>query len=510
MFYKQSVNNVEMVILCLDGGILDLNRLRYNYFNRICKQYNQSISKQQFASSLGNYKTMYTNSPINTIIDNDKINELIEKDLYEYAKLKQNIKKDGIDELLQFFRQKKIKVAVISTHKTKRAIQYLQLTQIYQYVDFVIGGDSDNLPLPNSSMLQTICNQMHVSEENSLVIANFPALVTAANSLFMSVVYIKDLIDIDSNISVSVYKAVKNNLEMINVFLFAKYDTVEIYSPLLGMSRNMDLATLEKTYQHLLLEYQDDPKLIELVKKTYRFFLMEINDTTIGNRKDIPINTVTISKVEEKAEEKSEMPESTIEITDVKNSDQTIDNIVAFASVNKVSKENPVSFSFEKEAPTINALMDKINGVEEVTSIHEQNNQEKQLDTANDIEKKGIFDFALDFIYVTIVSFITTFVSLLIYMVAEDFIQSKGIVSTTIKSIIDTYIGFVRICYTYFFDGLHMIVSFIPNYKEVISGNTILSSLAVEIIMFTVFNIIIFYIIKAMYYLVYKGIKKDD
>ena len=43
---------------------------------------------------------------------------------------------------------------MVSTHKTKRAIQYLQLTRLYDKVDFVIGGDSDNLPLPDTAVFK--------------------------------------------------------------------------------------------------------------------------------------------------------------------------------------------------------------------------------------------------------------------------------------------------------------------------------------------------------------------
>ena len=38
-----------------------------------------------------------------------------------------NIKREGVDELIQYCKQKDIKIAVYTTHKTKRAIQYLQL-----------------------------------------------------------------------------------------------------------------------------------------------------------------------------------------------------------------------------------------------------------------------------------------------------------------------------------------------------------------------------------------------
>ena len=48
MFYKQTVDNIKVVILSLDGGILDLNRLRFNYLKKICKIHNYDITKEEF------------------------------------------------------------------------------------------------------------------------------------------------------------------------------------------------------------------------------------------------------------------------------------------------------------------------------------------------------------------------------------------------------------------------------------------------------------------------------
>lgn len=107
MFYKQSIDDIKLVILSLDGGLLDLNRLRFNYLKKICKSHDITITKEEFEKSLGNMETMYINLPIANDIVPDDLNKLIEHDLYEYAKLKPNsLIKEGTEDLLQFFKQK--------------------------------------------------------------------------------------------------------------------------------------------------------------------------------------------------------------------------------------------------------------------------------------------------------------------------------------------------------------------------------------------------------------------
>jgi len=69
----------------------------------------QYMYKEEFEKSLGNMQTMYNNFPIIKDINPDDLNELIERDLYEYAKLKPNsLIKEVTEEILQFFKQKNI------------------------------------------------------------------------------------------------------------------------------------------------------------------------------------------------------------------------------------------------------------------------------------------------------------------------------------------------------------------------------------------------------------------
>ena len=32
MFYSQTCENIQLIVFTLDGGLLDINRLRYNYY----------------------------------------------------------------------------------------------------------------------------------------------------------------------------------------------------------------------------------------------------------------------------------------------------------------------------------------------------------------------------------------------------------------------------------------------------------------------------------------------
>lgn len=486
MFYKQNVDNIKLVILSLDGGLLDLNRLRYNYLKKICKMHNIKITKEEFEKSLGNMDTMYINLPIANEIAPDDLNKLIERDLYEYAKLKPNsLIKEGAEDLLQFFRQKNIKVAVISTHKIKRAIQYLQLTRLYNYVDFIIGGDNDHLPLPDPSILTITLEQLNVNPKNALVVASYPSLLYGANRKFMNVVYVCDLCPATNSVLSSAFKVAKNNLDIINIFLFARYDTMEMYSPLLGMSSDMSLQALKATYQRLLNEYQNDQQLIDLVNETYQYFLNEILESDSATIiptlfEDDEPKVADSNKEDKKAEVPlPQKPSKHFEFSD---------NQQPLNTTKQYPKEDPEH---------INELMDTINGTSNLNKKSDNTVKEKKdKDSTKDKIKTDKFDKFINFLYTLVIVAFVSFGGLLAYVAFEDYLYGPSVIAGIIKNIIDFYVNAVISIYSLIFNCLHAIIGFIPDYQHLIANNSILSSLAIQLFLFIVFNLLIVYIFK--------------
>ncbi|MFV0394723.1 MAG: HAD family hydrolase [Coprobacillaceae bacterium] len=512
MFYKQSITNIQVVVLSLDGGLLDLNRLRYNYYRRLCKHYGESVNRFEFSEQLGNMNTMYAKSPIQEQMPNTYLNEVVEKDLFAYAKLKPDIQKDGIEELLQFFIQRNIKVVVVSTHKTKRAIQYLQLTRLHKYVDFVIGGDSECAPLPDIAILELICHQMGVTANDVLVVANFPSLLTAANKMLMNVVYVPDLAPTSPTIEASVYRVAKNPLEIINLFLFAKYDTVEMFSPLLGMSAKMDLDTLHQTYNQLLKEYADDESLTRLVKQTYQYFLMEIQDKNRNTSNTDEVIKEELTKVEDVPEETSNIEE--VKVEDRQSEIERTAPLFMEEEELETLKEQKVltepihtkvpstddalarQKDFVTQATSLSMLMDEINengnpGVKDDSISEEKIDTEEELSTF-----MKVWNYIVDFLYTTMLSVIIVLTGMICYIIGGDFLESKGVVSSIVSSVVNGYVGFITMVYRILFNGLHSILTFIPDYESLLTNSPLASKTGMETILYIIFHILLIYIFR--------------
>ena len=491
MFYSQTCENIQLIVFTLDGGLLDINRLRYNYYRSTCETYHKNASREEFSKMLGNMNTMYDHSLLENIIPAKEFNKAVEKDLFEYIKLKPSIKREGVDELIQYCKQKNMKIAVYTTHKTIRAIQYLQLTGLYEKIDFLIGGDSHLRPLPHCHMLEVTCQQMDIEPSHTMIVANFESMVEAANKLLANVIYMPDLSPATEKIKASLYKVTKNPLEIMNMFLFSKYDSVEMFSPILGMNANMDLDTLTQTRDKLLEKYKDDEQLIGLVNKTYDYFneiLLKqflIEELEKNEKKhfsfDDEDSTLKGKQNIEMFEEENNQEEMIKEEAEVPFLDEKKDLFQEQSVLKNTTSIDP---------KRINELMDIINGnaeAEENVETEEKVEEVKEKD-------KSKMDTFMDGVYNLLISIILVFAFLIFRIILQEFIISIPSLNSMAITLEKGYLKILEVLFGFVFNSLHMLFKIVPTYKVFVYQNSLLSPMAV----LCLFSIILIFIIISM------------
>ena len=491
MFYSQTCENIQLIVFTLDGGLLDINRLRYNYYRSTCETYHKNASREEFSKMLGNMNTMYDHSLLENIIPAKEFNKAVEKDLFEYIKLKPSIKREGVDELIQYCKQKNMKIAVYTTHKTKRAIQYLQLTGLYEKIDFLIGGDSHLKPLPHCQMLEVTCQQMDIEPSHTMIVANFESMVEAANKLLANVIYMPDLSPATEKIKASVYKVTKNPLEIMNMFLFSKYDSVEMFSPILGMNANMDLDTLTQTRDKLLEKYKDDEQLIGLVNKTYDYFneillkqfLIEELEKNEKKHFSFDDEDITLKGKQniEMFEEENNQEEMIKEEAEVPFLDEKKDLFQEQSVLKNTTSIDP---------KRINELMDIINGnadAEENVETEEKVEEVKEKD-------KSKMDTFMDGVYNLLISIILVFAFLIFRIILQEFIISIPSLNSMAITLEKGYLKILEVLFGFVFNSLHMLFKIVPTYKVFVYQNSLLSPMAV----LCLFSIILIFIIISM------------
>lgn len=504
--YKQSIKDIKVVIIPLDGCILDLNRFRYNYYNHLCNDKNIELSKDEFYSHLSNMYDMYKGLPLSNHVDSGPLNAKIERELLQYLKYKGIKPKEGFVELLEWFIQKDIKVAVISTHRTKDTVQYLQMAKFYNKVHYIIGSDTISSPLPSSQILENVIHNFHVSTEETLVISSFMALNYAANELHMNVIYCQDLVEPDIKEKETSYKVVANLFEVLNTLLFDRYNEVEIYSPILGMNDHMNKQQLDTVRDKLLDSYQNDPQLINIVDQTYEFYISQLKQPV---PKEKPLYIPQQETRFQFSDDRIEVPEPLIE--DIQDpievpieEKEVVD--VAFQSPNLDDQE------------TLTLLLNQIN---------KQENQEIEtpkvtdFDTIKDIvvesNKKDedeisspILGFIINILYTAAISLLILFIGLIVYIAFIHQFQGQNRLFGIISEIFNVYYYFIEYIFRLVFDGLNSLMSFIPMYKDYITQNPIFSSDGIKLFNIFFFHFIIIGFVKTIIYFSTRGTHNEN
>ena len=244
---------------------------------------------------------------------------------------------------------------------------------------------------------------MNIDPSHTMVVANFESMVEAANHLLANVIYMPDLVPASDKIKASVYKITKNHLEIMNMFLFSKYDSVELFSPLLGMNAQMDLETLTHTRNQLLDKYKDDEQLIALVNRTYDYFNEILSKQFLINELEKQ-ETKRFSFDDEQNDNVQEVHDK---FNDVVLEQEQEDEILP--------DEQDDTFLFSKasslDPQRMSELMDIINGDAVDEKSHEENKTNEE-NKNNTIEQEHWLNKVIDVVYNFIFCFnCTNFIS---------------------------------------------------------------------------------------------------
>lgn len=479
--YKQNVNDIKVAVIMLDGCILDLNRYRYNYYKHLCNDQNITITKEEFYDHLGNMYDMYKDLPLSNQHRLADLNKKIEDELYSYLKYKGIYPREGLFELLDYFHQKDIKIAVMSTHRTKRALEYLQLTRVYSHVHYIIGSDTRMKPLPSDEMFRAIANQFGVDYHQMLVVSPFLCLNKVAQSLETNVLYFKDLIEPREEELQSSFKVVSSFFDVLNCLIFDSIYDVNMYSSVLGMNDKMNKDELDKVNQHLKDVYHDDQQILNIVEDTYQYHLSQLNQET--KKEVIEENIVNEEKIEEN--EHLEIDKSLFEVKEeIKNDEPSYENNHQILSLN------------EDETVELTSAWNKLMLNEHKDIVEEE---KEEVSEENHISVLEVILYIIsDMIYSLAVSFLILFGGVIVTILIKNYSFH------VITNAFECYYSFIETIYSSIFNALHSLISSIPTYDAYISSVQFVSHDGIQLLNIFVFHAVIIFVVKLIILIVKK------
>lgn len=512
--YRQSINHIKLAIIPLDGTVFDLNRFRYNYYHHLCDHKKIPFGVQDFYPHLSSMYDMYKDLPLTNKLDAGPLNSKIERELSQYLNYKGIEPKEGFLELLEYLHQKEIPIAIISTHRTKDAAQYLKLAKIYHKVHFIIGSDAVSSPLPSTDILETTLNHFHVKNNEVLLISSFAALNEAASKMHFNIIYCEDLVEADTYEKETSYKIVHNLFEVLNTLLFDQYDEAEIYSPILGMSSDMTSEELTQVKDELKEKYHDDQQIVDLVNQTYAYHISQLNEQSIKDG-SVLLNQTPMRKRFHFDDETQEISKSELfSLTDEEEIQEEMSNEV----VEKKAEEIHISPLDKEEEIELTELLQQINfsssqkdESQPILEVAKQSEQTEEIIENNEEEKSSpVFEVFLNIIYIFAISFLVLFAGIIVYITfIHQFEMDQGIFHT-IHVVFQAYHSFVNMIFEGILDFLHTFISFIPSYQQYSQSNTMLSIDGVLLLNLFIFQTIIIAIIKGIVHMIKRSLDDES
>lgn len=526
---RQNVTDIQLVILELDGCIFNLNHYRYNFYKNLASQRDITVTPEEFHEHLGNMYTMYDELPLAKAVGPQQLNKRVEKDLLNYLNLKKATPNEGISELVEYFRQKHIKIAVFSTHKTSTAMDYLELGGLRNKVDYVIGSDTKLAPLPSTEMLSFLAGRYKVKADAILVITSIFALEKAAANLGMNVIFKEDLISATLEEKRFAFTTVKNMYEVLNTVMFDHLENYKIFEPALGLTPDLDRKQLKEVYERLKENYKDDPELLKVVEDTYRNRLADLekeHPRFIFSDEEDPItlpvelkDSEFVHRIKYTTDDAPELP-SFVEAS-AETSEEDVDEVGQSFFEDEYNQEEPEA---KKEIETIKVAVDNSGSLslddEEAKDLSEVlskvlNEEEKEPvhynvgEVSEEVMKKRphpILNALLNIVFTLMLSLFLLIIGLFIYVIFINNFESGNLVWLA-----RLYMHYADFCNMYFkaiLDGLHALIQAIPNYASFTSGK-FMSYSASQLVAVYVTNTLIIIVIEVIVALI-KHLRTPD
>ncbi|MEM3373896.1 MAG: HAD family phosphatase [Candidatus Woesearchaeota archaeon] len=187
---------IKGIIFDMDGVIIDSNTFHYYNWNSVFKKkFNIEISKEDFASRLGESAIHFTEFFIKKYNLDKEYNITAEKLLPEIIEKYKNINhlklKTGIKEKLPLFK-KNYKIALATGANKDWAIQVLEHFEIKNYFDYIIAGNEVKRAKPEPEIFIRAAHGLNLDTSQCIVIEDAELGIIAAKKAGCFVIAIPD------------------------------------------------------------------------------------------------------------------------------------------------------------------------------------------------------------------------------------------------------------------------------------------------------------------------------
>ena len=207
------MRNVDAIIFDMDGVLIDSERISFECFQEVFKEYNYKMEEKFYLRLIGrNVKSIKaimeeeygTDFPFDTIYKK-KANLAL-----EITNRNGVIIKPGVHELLDYLNKENYKIAVATSTRRERALQLLEEAKIKDKVNYIICGDQVENSKPDPEIFLKAAKGLEVNPEKCIVIEDSDAGITAAHAAKMIGIHVPDMKFLDDDTKELAFKVCDN------------------------------------------------------------------------------------------------------------------------------------------------------------------------------------------------------------------------------------------------------------------------------------------------------------
>lgn len=211
---------IKAVIFDMDGLMFDTERLGKIFWEEYSEKFNLPIISEIHDMCVGTnieYQKSIFKEKLGKDFDYDSFTEYIWDRRIQTVKEKGVPKKQGLDELIAFLKDNKIKIAVATSTTYDAAIENLKITEVLDLFDEVVTGDMVKNSKPSGDIYLLACSKLGVRAEEAIGLEDSFNGVRAVNNAGMKCVMIPDLVEPDEEIDKLCHKKADSLFEVIDL-----------------------------------------------------------------------------------------------------------------------------------------------------------------------------------------------------------------------------------------------------------------------------------------------------
>lgn len=211
------MENIKAFIFDMDGLILDTERIAFKSYKEALKEYGYDFTEAFFLTLVGTNVKLTKELCLNRYgswFPFDLLHENHNKITEEYIKKNGVPLKEGVNELIDYLKEKNYKIALATSSDREKAEYLLELVKIKDKFDYIICGNDIVNSKPNPEIFLKAAENLKVEPKECVVIEDSKFGVKAAVNAGMKVINVPDMKMPDSEVKSMAFKIFNNLLEV--------------------------------------------------------------------------------------------------------------------------------------------------------------------------------------------------------------------------------------------------------------------------------------------------------